>query len=358
MRTIFIFTILVFCSFLANAQGWQWSHPKPQGNTLNSVCFTDANTGYAVGAWGTILKTTDVGITWESQVSGTTESFESVCFPAPDTGFAVGRAGTILKTTDGGTTWDIYASGNHVLYSVHFTGSDTGYAVGFDKNTYHGLVLKTTDGGVSWTGQTWENTYHLTSFCFTDANQGYAVGWYGIILKTSDTGITWNSLSTIRTVNSLMSVCFPVAETGYAVGDLGTILKTTDGGATWNHQASGTNSPLTSVCFTNSDNGFAVGWYGTILLTTDGGGVGVSEPEQLSRLKIYPNPAHDRITMKIKPETGTGYLKIINTSGQELLYRKITSGKTLLDISKYPNGVYFVRLILGQHVETGKFIKK
>jgi hypothetical protein len=45
------------------AGGWTWQNPLPQGNTLNSVSFTDASTGWAVGDGGIMLKTADGGAT-------------------------------------------------------------------------------------------------------------------------------------------------------------------------------------------------------------------------------------------------------------------------------------------------------
>ena len=48
----------------AQSNAWQWQNPLPQGNSLRSVFFTDANTGYAVGLYGTILKTNNGGITF------------------------------------------------------------------------------------------------------------------------------------------------------------------------------------------------------------------------------------------------------------------------------------------------------
>ena len=44
----------------ANAQGWKWCNPTPQGNTLKSCDFSDNNTGLAVGECGTILLTFDL----------------------------------------------------------------------------------------------------------------------------------------------------------------------------------------------------------------------------------------------------------------------------------------------------------
>ena len=45
------------------SSGWLWGNPLPQGNTLRAMSFAGAN-GYAVGDFGTLLKTTDGGTTW------------------------------------------------------------------------------------------------------------------------------------------------------------------------------------------------------------------------------------------------------------------------------------------------------
>jgi len=62
----------MFISAIAFAQ-WKWQNPLPQGNYLSCVKFVDANTGYAVGSGGTILKTTNGRVKWISQTSGTKE---------------------------------------------------------------------------------------------------------------------------------------------------------------------------------------------------------------------------------------------------------------------------------------------
>ena len=64
-KTLFLSIVLFLTGFSSFAQ-WEWQNPLPQGNTLNSVYFTDASTGYAVGVVGTILKTIDGGATWTS----------------------------------------------------------------------------------------------------------------------------------------------------------------------------------------------------------------------------------------------------------------------------------------------------
>lgn len=46
---------------------WFWQNPLPQGNTLHGVNFVSSTEGWAVGDYGTILKTTNGGTTWTSQ---------------------------------------------------------------------------------------------------------------------------------------------------------------------------------------------------------------------------------------------------------------------------------------------------
>jgi photosystem II stability/assembly factor-like uncharacterized protein len=73
---------------------------------LTSVYFGDANTGYAVSGFpseGTIMKTTDAGNTWSSQTT-VMDGLNSICLVDANTGYAVGDDGLILKTTNGGVT--------------------------------------------------------------------------------------------------------------------------------------------------------------------------------------------------------------------------------------------------------------
>ena len=75
--------------------------------TLTSVSFIDARTGWAVGHWGAILKTTDGGETWEVQRLVTSEDrpLFGVHFIDANHGVAVGLWSLILVTDDGGKTW-------------------------------------------------------------------------------------------------------------------------------------------------------------------------------------------------------------------------------------------------------------
>ena len=74
-------------------------------------------------------------------------------------------------------------------------------------------------------------------------------------------------------------------------------------------------------------------------------------------LKIYPNPAKDKLTIETSGKSIETYLKIVNIEGQEIITRQITGTKMILDISCLPSGVYIVRLINDRSVKTGKMVK-
>jgi photosystem II stability/assembly factor-like uncharacterized protein len=129
---------LLLYQYLSFAQlGWYWQNPLPQGNMLLGVSFTDANTGTAVGRYGTILRTTNGGASWMSQSSGTANTLWSVSFTDANTGTAVGEGGTIVRTTNGGASWVSKTSGTtNDLWGISFTDANTGTAVG-----YYGTII-------------------------------------------------------------------------------------------------------------------------------------------------------------------------------------------------------------------------
>ena len=100
-------------------------------------------------------------------------------------GWAVGANGTILHTSDGGTTWSPQTDGfGNGLSSVEFTDAMNGWAVGASAIRIH-----TSNGGALWSAQAGGS--FLRGVEFIDAMNGWAVGDSGTILHTSDGGATW-----------------------------------------------------------------------------------------------------------------------------------------------------------------------
>jgi len=226
-------------------------HPEQR-----AVSFVDPNNGWAVGGSGTILHTSDGGVTWTPQTSGTGDDLNGVSFVDANNGWAVGGSGTIVHTSNGGVTWTPQTSGTgENLYGVSFVDPNNGWAVGG-----LGAIVQTSNGGVTWTPQTSnDGGEDLYGVSFVDPNNGWAVGGSpglfdpGTIVHTSNGGVTWTpqtSPTTAHTYN-LYSVSFVDANNGWAVGGLNfaQIVHTSDGGVTWTAQSSGTIYDLESVSF-------------------------------------------------------------------------------------------------------------
>jgi len=73
-------------------------------------------------------------------------------------------------------------------------------------------------------------------------------------------------------------------------------------------------------------------------------------------IRIYPNPATNRITV-VTPELPIQSTVILCTiDGKELLTRPLTGNETQLDIHNIPNGVYFVKLMMDKMVVVRKIL--
>jgi photosystem II stability/assembly factor-like uncharacterized protein len=419
MKKVFVLLFALIAIKSANAQ---WFTLNLGTNAfLNSVYFTDENTGFAAGGFnnspdGVILKTTDGGINWTVQNFG--YSIKSVYFPNDNTGFATGEIWDeygcpqviVLKTTDGGENWiSQYTTDSIVINSIHFPDENNGYVVGYfhyGGTLVSGIVLKTIDGGNNWTNLIFD-IHNFTDVYFTGLNTGFIAGtmfYAGIseIFKTTNGGLDWTSKITLengriqsiffideyvgyiggfnvngegilyKTINGgedwidislgspewIFSIYFTSENIGYATGWGGEIDKTTDGGESWTNQYFGSNA-FYSVFFTNENVGYVVGSYGTILKTTNGGSTGLNENFIFSEiLKIYPNPSKDKITISSPSITKDTKLSIFNVNGEKVIERLLTDNETQLDISTLPRGVYFVKVQNETMVGVGKMVKE
>ena len=90
-------------------QGWFWQTPQPAGD-LNDVTFAGPSDVWAVGSGGEILHSTDAGVTWSAQQSGTLADLASVSFADTQHGWACGPS-AVVTTSDGGSTWSSWHTG-------------------------------------------------------------------------------------------------------------------------------------------------------------------------------------------------------------------------------------------------------
>jgi photosystem II stability/assembly factor-like uncharacterized protein len=343
-KTIHLALLLVFYSSLTVFGQW-FTANSGTTNNLNGGYLLDSGVGFVVGDAGTILKTTDAGMTWAPLVSGTANALYDVYFFDATQGVAVGEQGLILRTTDGGAGWQGITSGvKDALHSVSFSGvsgisggdsqdiiystdagaswqiSQSGFfgggflgaqmlsaSVGFvagQNSIFQPMAGASTDGGATWSFQPFyfdQNEGGGTDLFFFDQNTGVVSGSVfdgrGAIARTTDAGVSWSTFFFDQTIQGLN---FPQPTSGFAAGWGGRISRSTDAGVNWADQVSGTAANLNDVSFASDAlRGIAVGDSGTILWTANGGGP-ASTPTPTPR----PTPtARPRPTPALRPVT-------------------------------------------------------
>ena len=154
--------------------GNTWDVTTGYGESLWSVHFTDSLNGWAVG-------------TFES--SGRMFDPQQSPLPIDDDQRLSGGTGSILHTTNGGLSWTLQVdAGSLGLFSVYFVDPNIGWIVGLNSFITYNRILHTTNGGSNWIPQPGPSTDPTASVYFADANIGWTVGTDGVILHTTTGG--------------------------------------------------------------------------------------------------------------------------------------------------------------------------
>lgn len=328
MKKLIITFLIATTSMLAIAQSASWvAQTSNTTNNLKSIDFPDANTGFAVGESGRIVKTSDGGTTWTATTAGANH-FYSTSFVNTTTGWVVGLSGTIYKTADAFASVISQTSGTSLrLNAIKMSSATTGWIAG---NV--GTILKTTTGGISWANKTGITSNDLYATFIINDNTVWFSGYGGTLIRTLDGGTTFSAV-TSGTTSVLYSIFFADANTGWAVGSGGVIIKTTDGGTTWSAQSSGLTSDLYSVRFADANRGWAVGANGNMLYTMNGGTNWVAQTS-LSTTNLYA------VCFKEGYSTGwvagnAGAIYKTTSSGNEWITQQSGTTSNLYDVDFY-----------------------
>src|SRR4051794_979511 len=229
--------------------GWAWGSPLPQGDDLSAVAFLGQR-GYAVGEFGTMLRTDDAGASWTGVSTGLTEDLTEVKMISPDSVVVAGGC-PVRRSDDGGRTfrrlpWTASdARCTAGVAALAFPSATAGYLL-----LGNGNVLRSSDSGKTWSRRTAVPGTAATSeasriaptdLVFTAADTGFASTSGGDVFYTTDAGSTWTPV--LQVPFAVRTLAFPTAQVGYAAGDSPFVIKTTDGGATWRDVALPEDTP-------------------------------------------------------------------------------------------------------------------
>ena len=241
---------------------------------LTDVFFLNARLGWAVGAQGTIVRTSDGGKNWIQISQRVNLNASNLSLDEKLRNMRQGIQTRATGRADGQSINSISCR----FESVFFTDEKNGWIAGGYSVPYidrsRAIVMRTRDGGI-----TWNSVEHLVAprfqqIRFTDPMNGWAVGEVGNLFQsgifyTSDGGQSWSS-QTSKKIHSWIAVertkdgLVTINETG----QLGTLRP--------NHYEravviSENATPISQVRMINNDSGWAVGESGTLLNTTNGG---------------------------------------------------------------------------------------
>lgn len=275
---------LLLATLAPSVQAAAWtSQESGTTATLNAIQFLDAQNGYAVGASGTVLRTTDGGSSWSDVSIDTAYPIQDLSMISGIAGWVVAGdpdasevSGAVWRTTDAGANWTQETlTSTRARFGVSFPSAATGWACGARNGAID--IQATTDGGSTWTEQSSASVFGWT---YGIDAVSPALAWScgvvffpaasGFVVHTTDGGTSWSAQPT-GTVPFLYGIDFVSPTVGFCAGEQGTILATTDGGSSWTAQTSGTVANLADVSFSGPSDGVACGSGGTILATSDGG---------------------------------------------------------------------------------------
>ena len=260
--------------------GLTWEiQQSPTRNALFRVRFKDPKRGWISGSYGSILHTTNGGKSWSAQPSNTSEHLFGLTFVDEQVGCAVGSRGTILQTRDGGRSWNNTSVAEDLTFSdVAFVNATRGWIAG-----EFGTIFHTADSGKSWIKQKSPievsfasgESRNLFALLFTEPETGWVFGLDGIILKTLN-GATWQVVRQSKKANSSAAAnhLFAAAASNgrlWSVGERGTMLRSNSEGERWQEARVETRVTLNGIAFGKDGLGLTVGNRGIILRTEDSG---------------------------------------------------------------------------------------
>ena len=84
-----------------------------------------------------------------------------------------------------------------------------------------------------------------------------------------------------------------------------------------------------------------------------------NEKERLA-ISVGPNPTSGQLTVSLSclGKEDVCDIQLVNAAGQTIFSQSMSSSKAILDLSRYANGIYLLKINLNEEITTYKIIKK
>ncbi|MDZ7304876.1 MAG: YCF48-related protein [candidate division KSB1 bacterium] len=212
-------------------RSWKVKHSEDLGEGhFYDIQFLNKNTGFVVGgrgpfgSIGVLKKTRDGGETWQKAAVNELRTLSHISVVDEQNIWICGFDGTILCTTDIGLTWtkkNLNAAPPPSLTTIQFVDEYNGW-VG-SRDDWLGF-FRTTDGGNTWIQRSKESLsiFGISTFFFVDSLHGWLGTFPGAgpfaIAQTADGGQTWRFLPENMNVRDIAAFSFINKDLGWAVG--------------------------------------------------------------------------------------------------------------------------------------------
>ena len=209
---------------------WAPQHSGVKEN-LRQITFVDEDHGWIAGR-GVLLRTENGGQTWQviKKVVQNFRRISAIQFINTKEGWLGADQGQTLHTTDGGVTWKRQKTGttNRPITALHFVNSTEGWAI-TPQRVEGGLILHTVNSGDYWEIQ--DKTHQpAAAVHFADSKSGWIVGRDGRSFTTQDGGVTWKQILPEDMAEGLRRIKFDNHQRAWGIDRTGAILVTDDQG--------------------------------------------------------------------------------------------------------------------------------
>lgn len=348
-----------------NGNTWSQILPVQSGANIEywDVAYTPNGRVWIVGDSGFVVLQTIWFVTYDCVDTISTYSLRAGCAINDSVFYCGGQRGMLYRTLDRGATWDTLVSGTtETINDIYFNGASDGWIVCDD-----GYMAVTGDSGNTWqfVAQPMFGFADIRSIDYQDtlAMNPYIVGSGGFADFSVDGGLNWYGIAT-GTTNTLNKIRFGTNNAGLIVGDNGIIFRSENAGGTWILESSSENVDFFDIAYAGDTTAFICGDSGVVLRSNvDISAVHQHEFSSFSA-RAYPNPSTGplNIQMRLASEADVT-IDVINITGEIIsteYHENVSAGENVLPVNlqAQAEGMYFVRISNGFSAVTMRVIRQ